>query len=113
MGYEEFSNRLNILIPLLHLKTVTATTPASNDASDSPQSTTNVDIVTLVSSVGGTVIVLLLALCLVAHIRKRRKQRVGDGTTEIELSNVTNKTSVESNSTFSNGAFVASKVCLS
>jgi hypothetical protein len=83
--------------------TTITSTLTSSGASESPQAAS---IATVAASVGGTVVVLLLALCMAVRMHKRRKLRVGDGTTETELSNVTTKTSDEVHSTFSNGPFV-------
>jgi hypothetical protein len=129
-GYQLFSNRLTVFGPLLNcciattattvtatttmftatITKVTATTTTSNststDASESLQSSTSVNVVTVASSVGGTVVVLLLVLGLVVHIRHRRKLRVGNEANDAELSNVTTKTSAEVNLTVGDGAFI-------
>jgi hypothetical protein len=84
--------------------TTITSTLTSSVASDNPQAAS---IVTIAASVGGAVVVLLFVLCLVVvRIRRRRNQRVGNQTTDTELSNVTTKTSDELSLAFSNGAFI-------
>jgi hypothetical protein len=83
--------------------TTITSTLTSSGTSEYPQAAS---IVTIAASVGGTVVVILLALCMAVRMHKRRKLRVGDGPTEIELSDVTTKTSVDVNLTFGNGAFI-------